>query len=211
MTMKNKILAAVLGAALLSAVGCGGQTVSDPSICAMNPIAYGCNLESTQGAVADGFNTASTFRNFDSYVCDGFLSTLAATIKTDKNLMIFGVHYWETEFLPVNWANPLPTRNSFKSRTANVEQGMTAAMDGPYHVLYNPNSWFPVGLVTSAAGNPNLKPVIIPPYGVWIYAPNERPDYPNGVEVVTMDPDPSVPFVAGDGRCTTRQQFVVPL
>ena len=193
--------------AIFAVSACGAET-KGPDVCAMNPIAYGCGLESVQGAVAGGFKTTASIVNPTySYVCDGSLNSVSGTLLTTApHSPLF---FWTTAMQAVDWANPLPTRNSMKAKGATTSMVMTTAMDGPYHVLYNTSSFSGYGLVTSFNGNANLKPVIIPAYGVWIYAPNERPDYPTGAEVITFDPDPSVPFVPGDGRCSSaRVQFV---
>ena len=200
-----------LGMILVVAIGCGGSppVAGEPDICAMNPIAHGCQLESVQGAVADGFKTNPRFLGNYSYVCDGNLNTVSG--------VSLSTAAWVSRYQPVDWANPLPTRVSMKPRPGQGDgvMVMTRAMDGPYHVIYNSAPSAQYGLVSgasSAAGNAALEPVIIPAYGTWIYAPNERPDYPTGVMVTTFDPDPSVPFVAGDGRCSSaRVQFVSPL
>ena len=216
--MKSKILVTVLGVAVLAAIGCGGVppasgSDAEPDMCAMNPIAYGCGLESKQGAIAGGFKTTETVRYLGSYICSNqpFLYDLAADMYTKKDLFTASGTFWETHFNALVWANPGPGRFSLKPRTYLSNIYMVEAMDGPYHVLYNPSPVTNYGLVQAPDLDPNVRPITIPAYGIWIYAPNERPDYPNGAEVVTIDPNYSVAFQSGDGRCPERKQFVTSL
>ena len=196
----------VLGCAALAIVGCGGPPAG-PDICTVNPIAYGCSLEKTEGAVANGFVQGGRLLHpAYNYLCDGQLNTFDTTAST-TGFVSGTLSIWSTKFLPVAWANPLPTRVSLKAKSSFTDLAMTPAMDGPYHVLYNAGASVQYGLVSGSqpTGDPNLEPVIIPAYGIWIYAPGERPDYPQGAEVVTWDPDPSVPFHSGDGRCSSAR------
>jgi hypothetical protein len=208
--MFKRLRALIILAGFCAACG-GSPPTGGVDICAMNPIAHGCSLESVQGPLTGGFKTNQVFlQPVQEYLCNGAVNAFSGVLQVGP-FTLFGQQFWEANFMPVNWANPLNSRNSLKWRTSNQLQGLVPAMDGPFHVLYNPTSFFPIGLVTSANGDPNLKPVIIPPYGLWIYAPNERPDYPNGATIVTLDPDFSVPMVPGDGRCPSRVQFIFPL
>jgi hypothetical protein len=95
---------------------------------------------------------------------------------------------------------------------AGFTEALTNGMDGPYHVAYTTHQTVACFVRENTVQGDCSNLVTIPPYGIWIYAAGERPDYPRGVAAVVMDPN-----YGGDGlydsvgRCSVRKQILLPL
>jgi hypothetical protein len=191
--MLRKLRALIILAGFCAACG-GSPPTGGVDICAMNPIATSCQIESVQGAVANGFRTGSRPYVIGEFECGGSMYRLGASLDTE-----FQYPAWWTAFRYITWANPNWGGYTTESLVAGFMQ-MQTATDGPWHVLYNTQP-----ITGYFATNPDAiggKFATIPAYGIWIYAPGERADYPNGAEVVTLD------LFQG---CNKRVQFVVAL
>ncbi len=207
---------------LLAVVGCGGDPVSSSmptgaDLCALNPLASSCtNVESVQSAVfgPPDFtnNKLSYWGQPSTYDCSGPGGTIAH-YPLDTTKMGGNLHVWKEA-----------STGLWKGRAEAISfvgTGITAslsvapllqfdnAMDGSYHVAYNGGPWgYTENVCIHTWWHPACMLGSIPPYGFWLYAKGERPDYPNGVQIVTIDavhPSPA------DGACNGRMQFVVPL
>jgi len=206
---------------LAAAAGCdgGGTSVSGPAhdaMCAMNPLAVSCNTSSSaaaeeeakQGSVFGPPNFASDWTAlWGLYSCvPGNFFSMGGRTRTYNAGGGFGDWYtsYEDTNVGIAWGFT-------EKLTVAPRMKLTEAMDGPYHVLYNAGPLpYTSGVCVKSTDpfNPGCTPAAIPVYGTWIYAPNERPDYPAGVQIITIDPQSPDPT---KGACNQRVQFVVPL
>ena len=215
--MKN--LSLLVGCCIAAlAAGCGGPGspaaggdggVPPDEMCAMNPIAKSCGgtVESVKGALTGAWTVGPVRGPWGApFRCP---------------LQPFFTPAWQFAGVPNTIATtPAQTRldlipESYNGTYGNVtltmsQQFLTEAMDGPYHVLYNTSQL--LGYINNAAHptGQSLK-VLIPAYGIWIYAAHERSDYPQGAEVITFDATDATTATRADGACPGRTQFVVAL
>lgn len=180
----------------------------------MNPIAASCaGVEKATGALRIVVGPISVA--LGSYTCAGDFPgnpwdglTWNLTTKCNTSYSPFLGEPWQTSFLSTT-AHPTGAQMSLWSPAIP----MHPAMDGPYSVLYNTVSSiaYLVDGTNSASPNSTDLPVEIPAFGIWIYSSGERPDYPEGVEVITIDPHYTPTPDPKDGRCISRKQFVTTL
>lgn len=209
--IRMKLKNLFVGCCVAVLVGCGGQSGTlTPEQCAMNPIAASCghgNVESVQEALTGSYTVGPVQGPWGTpFRCPlqpvftpqwqfaGVLNTIATT-PAQTRLDLLAASY----------------NGTFGNVTLTMsQQFLTEAMDGPYHVLYNTAQL--LGYINDAA-HPTGKSltVIIPAYGIWIYATHERSDYPQGAEIVTFDASNATTATKADGACPGRTQFVVAL
>lgn len=171
-------------------------------ICAANPLSASCDgpSEMVKSALSGNYTTGYLFKEWGQYHCSP-LEVLPWVMKGESSFGLTNAGDMAIHFF-LNW-DATKGLGSLTMVTPN-NVNLTEAMDGPWHVLYNtaPAS----ADINPKHGEGSFLEVTIPPYGIWIYARGERPDYPNGVMVVTFD---SIVPYPENGICGGRQQFVV--
>lgn len=199
--MKNTLLALVL------CIGCGAVTPDEP-------------VEKTTGAVRYGYSSYVNYHVATNFHC-------TTPWLTGSNFQ-FGIAIRVHPLVPA-WGWPYSSATYgvefFADNNESLSMYMTTLpmveiMDGPYHVLVNEwvtgaGMWpHPISTGTPVTGEWTTYPVSIPAYGLWIYAANERADYPNGVAVLVLDPlnNPvNTTPNSTQGRCASERQFIFSL
>lgn len=159
----------------------------------MNPIASQCGAVSEVSSPLVGSpGYRSRFGHY-SYYCNGAYHTGAIDLTVGRASFTYSILSY------VTWQYPDYMGNVTESPvTTGGSIPMSETYDGPYNVAYNTQAIS----VTIEHGNDGavLGTQTIPAYGLWIYQAGQRPDYPAGVYVFTIDvPSP----------CVQRVQVVV--